>query len=162
MSVPVAEAPRPLIPGRAWPFVIVGLLLVNVGVCVVTVVSAVSSPLAIEPGYYEKAVAWDEDKAAFADPAALGWSVAAGVSHGMIDLAITDGAGEPVGATSAKAICFHHARAEDRYEIELTRVGDGRFLAQAPLTTPGLWELRVQFEGPAGEKARAVYTVTAP
>lgn len=48
--------------GRWWPRMIVGLLVLNVGVCVVTVVAATTRPAQVEPDYYRKALEWDESR----------------------------------------------------------------------------------------------------
>lgn len=137
-------AAKPFIPGWGWPVIVVGLLALNIGVCAVTVVYAMSSTPSVEPGYYEKALSWDEQKAEFADPQALGWVVDAALTGGMIDISIHDAHGGPVVATAARGVCFHHAHADERIELEFIRVGDGRFMAQAGLARPGLWEVRVE------------------
>ncbi|MEL6330049.1 MAG: hypothetical protein AAFR38_10320 [Planctomycetota bacterium] len=49
--------------GRRWIFMIVGLLLLNVSVCAITVVSALRHPAQVEPDYYERAINWDRDRA---------------------------------------------------------------------------------------------------
>lgn len=152
------ENTRAIIPGRAWPFVIVGLLGLNVLVCAITVVSSLSSPYTIEPGYYEKAVAWDADRAAFPDPSTLGWRVSASARPGFIEVEIRDGEGSPVGARRVSGECFHRAYAGERTALAFTAMGEGRFVAPAPLTRVGQWELRLEIAGESAS-ARGVYTV---
>lgn len=134
--------------GRVWPLAIVGLLLLNVCVCAVTVVAALSSPISIEPDYYEKAMAWETDRAA--DPSAFGWMVGVTVQAGMIDLSVVGPDGRPAPATAASGVCFHQARADRRVEVAFTLVGDGRFLAPLPESRSGRWELRLELDTPEG------------
>ena len=47
-----------------WPFIIVGLLGLNMAICAITITAAVTRPAIIEPDYYEKALNWDESRAA--------------------------------------------------------------------------------------------------
>ncbi len=56
-SAPAADTPLP--GGRRWPFIIVGLLLLNVTVCAVTVTLSLRHPASVEPDYYDKAMNWD-------------------------------------------------------------------------------------------------------
>lgn len=46
--------------GRHWPWVIVGMLLMNVGVVTTTIVLALRHPVEIVPNYYDQALRWDE------------------------------------------------------------------------------------------------------
>ena len=52
-----AAAPEPS--GRKWPFIIIGLLLLNVTVCAVTVTLSLRNPAAVEPDYYQRGLDWD-------------------------------------------------------------------------------------------------------
>ena len=52
---PAASAPS----GAKWPVIIVGLLLLNVAVCAVTVTLSLRNPADVEPDYYDKAMNWD-------------------------------------------------------------------------------------------------------
>jgi len=38
---------------------VVGLLVLNIGVCIITITAATLNPARIEPDYYDKAVNWD-------------------------------------------------------------------------------------------------------
>lgn len=53
--------------GLQWPIFIVALLGLNVLVCTITIVSAVRNPAEIEPDYYDRALNWDETRAAATD-----------------------------------------------------------------------------------------------
>jgi len=58
-----SEQPAPREPkGLQWPAFVVGLLLLNVSVCAITVISAVIHPAQVEPDYYDRALNWDESR----------------------------------------------------------------------------------------------------
>jgi hypothetical protein len=67
-QLPATPAPAPATPqtpsGAKWPVIIIGLLLLNVTVCAVTVTLSLRNPAAVEPDYYNKAMNWDEHRAA--------------------------------------------------------------------------------------------------
>jgi len=61
--------------GMQWPALVVGMLVLNMGICAVTIVAAVRTNPAVVPDYYDKALRWDElrtsgPEAPRADPAA--------------------------------------------------------------------------------------------
>ncbi len=155
------ETTKTLIPGWAWPVIIVGMLALNVAVCAITVVSALSGDTGAEPDYYEKALAWDAYKAEFAEAEQLGWSIETSAHHGMIDVSIRDRAGRPVDAVSASGVIFHQAHADRRRQLEFDRVGDGRFMVHADLARPGLWELRLEIKT-ADTKVGVVRQIEVP
>ena len=157
----ISDTAKARIPGRAWPVIIVGLLTLNVGVCVVTVVSALSGDTGAEPDYYEKALAWDAYKAEFAEAEQLGWSIKTSAHHGMIDVSIRDRAGRPVEAVAVTGVIFHQAHADRRRGLEFDRVGDGRFMVQTDLARPGLWELRLEIKA-ADTKVGVVRQIKVP
>jgi len=55
-------AAQPTSRGLKWPVLIIGLLALNIGVCLVTVIAATANPPIIEPDYYEKGLKWDEQR----------------------------------------------------------------------------------------------------
>ena len=156
-----SDTTKTRIPGRAWPIIIVGLLALNVGVCVVTVVSALSGDIGAEPDYYEKALAWDAYKAELTEAEQLGWSIETSAHHGMIDVSIRDRVGRPVEAVAVTGVIFHQAYADRRMRLEFDRVGDGRFMVQTDLARPGLWELRLEIKA-ADTKVGVVRQIKVP
>jgi hypothetical protein len=50
--------------GRAWPIIIVSLLLLNVTICAITVTLSLRNPARVTPSYYEKSLNWDAERAA--------------------------------------------------------------------------------------------------
>lgn len=60
---PSAKTPSGKTPsGAKWPVMIVGLLLLNVGVCAATVTLSLRNPAAVEPDYYTRGMNWDETR----------------------------------------------------------------------------------------------------
>lgn len=148
--------------GRAWPFLLVGLLLFGVGVNVGLLLVARADPsFAVENDYYEKALAWDATARQTERDRELGWSVgldaaASPRGPGWYDLALTvrDAAGAPVRGASVGIETFHHARAADVLRVGLEE-REGRYVATLPLRRRGLWELRVRVE-----RGETVFTAT--
>jgi hypothetical protein len=62
------QAESPTHTGRKWPFMIVGLLLLNVAVCATTVTLSLRNPAAVEPDYYARGMNWDENRATTQTP----------------------------------------------------------------------------------------------
>ncbi|USN99953.1 MAG: FixH family protein [Phycisphaeraceae bacterium] len=152
------DAAKPLIPGWGWPLIVVGLLGLNIAVCAITVVYAVSTPEGVEPDYYTRALGWDEDRATFADPDTLGWTVKASAAGGAISVIVIDLDGKPVEVTSATGVCFHEAHADQRLPLTFDCPGGGLLLARADMSRPGLWEVRVEVTTPE-TRARIVRQV---
>jgi len=48
--------------GMQWPALVVGMLVLNMGICAVTIVAAVRTNPAVVPDYYQKALDWDEHR----------------------------------------------------------------------------------------------------
>lgn len=148
VSAAAAEAKpdrKPLIPGKAWPWVVVCMLAMNVGVCAITVTAALKNPAAraVEPNYYDRAVAWDDTKARFPTTQTLGWSVQADLALGAptITLRLLDRAGEPVEG-DVRVMAFHQGRSGERVEIDLESLGAGVYSGRIDVFHAGLWEVR--------------------
>jgi nitrogen fixation protein FixH len=139
--------------GRAWPWLLGGLLLFGVGVNVGFLLVATGDPsFAVEEDYYGRALRWDETTREAARNAALGWRVEvdpapSAKGPGWTDLAlrVVDRDGAPVKGAIVSLEAFHHARAGDRLRADLAADGD-RYAATLPLRRAGLWELRVRVE----------------
>jgi nitrogen fixation protein FixH len=139
--------------GRAWPWLLAGLLVFGVGVNVGFLIVATGDPsFAVEEDYYGRALRWDDTTREAARNAELGWSVSvepipSPKGPGWTDLALSvvDREGTPVTGALVSLEAFHHARAADRLRVDLAPSGE-RYAATLPMRRAGLWELRVRVE----------------
>jgi nitrogen fixation protein FixH len=147
---------RPLAPslsgssGRSrWPLYIIGLLATQAAGVGVMIAIATSDPsVAVEPEYYEKALAWDDAAASEAATKTLGWSalVTAGPLSSTdreLSIALKDKAGRGIAEARVHVEMFHQARSGQRLTAELTGMGAGVYVARLPIQRPGLWEIRI-------------------
>jgi len=133
--------------GAMWPVMVVGLLGLNVAVVSVTLVLATRDPsFAVEPDYYDKAVAWDETARRREASRALGWIAAVEapaeeVAPGRREIVLTlrDAAGAPVAGAQAGAVVFHNARAADREAVTLIETEPGVYRGRTRLRMAGRW-----------------------
>lgn len=139
--------------GRAWPVAIAGILLAGVGVNIGLIVLASSDPsAAIEPDYYRKALAWDQEMAQQERNIALGWSVHTALrlgtrrTLGRLELTLVDGLGRPLTGAAVSALVMHNARASFVESVALREVGDGRYAASVNAERPGVWEVRLSVQ----------------
>lgn len=135
------------ITGRAWPYLLGGLLAAGVGINVAMVVVATRDPsFAVEPDYYRKALAWDGTMAQEGANRALGWQLEAGCGSGpggswvVAALRDRDGALLPGAVVAVEA--FQGAHADRRVAGALAARADLRYEGQIERLPPGMWELR--------------------
>ncbi|MCA9288786.1 MAG: FixH family protein [Phycisphaerales bacterium] len=152
-----------------WPVGLIALMCGSVGICVATAVVAARDPsFALEPDYYDKALAWDESAAARAASDALGWTAevevslpgADGAPDGArtVSLRLRDSQGEPVAADRVEIAAFHHARMRDIQRLSVG-AGDpaidsgpgtlvlaeaGRWVWSLGEARAGVWQVRVR------------------
>lgn len=134
--------------GSWWPVAIVSILTITVGANFwIYAVANDDQGIAIEPDYYQKAVAWDSTMAQARENQALGWhvtpSLAAFTPRDGADLRITltDSAGAPIPDATVKVAAFYNARAGDVTDTTLV-AGGGGYEARLPVHHVGVWELR--------------------
>ncbi len=141
--------------GRIWVVAVVGLLLLNMCVCAVTVVAATSNPVAsaVEPDYYQKAVDWDRSRAEWPDPAKLGWSVTiVDLGSGVIEVSATDlGAGTRAQIQSGELEARHAGETLVARTANLAPERDGRLLWAPGDLDRGLWSITVRLQGDGGQ-----------
>jgi nitrogen fixation protein FixH len=134
--------------------VIVALLGVSLSANLALLVLAVDDPsFAVEPEYYEKAMAWDEKRAQDRRNEELGWSLELEVGHDpspsgsrTVALLLLDDEGAAIEGATVRLETFHNARAGEIFESTLAPEGGGRYAAALPLRRPGLWEFRFVVE----------------
>ena len=136
--------------GRIWPYAVVGLLLLNVCVCAVTVVAATSDPVAsaVEPDYYQRAVDWDDERAKWPAPEKLGWEVRVESRRGIgVVVEITDCAGGVVISGVKGRVKARHAgeRLEVR-EAPLAPMDGGALVWNRSESDTGQWTLTLWLE----------------
>ena len=139
--------------GRAWPFAIAAILLAGIASNVGFVILATSDPAAaVEPEYYRKAVAWDEEMAQQGRNIALGWSTHSALrlgtngTPGRLELQLADSLGQPLSGAAVTALVMHNARAAAVQEVTLREEGRGRYTASVAAARPGVWDIRLSVE----------------
>lgn len=138
---------------RAWPIAIVAILLAGLASNVGFVVLASSDPAAaVEPDYYQKALAWDGEMAQQERNIALGWSahaalmLNAGGQPGRLELTVADRSGRPLSGATVTALVMHNARASAAQHVALHEDAAGRYSAKLAADRPGVWEIRLSVE----------------
>ena len=131
-----------------WPVAIVGILFAQVAFGVWMARLAGADPVAVEPEYYKRAVAWDTTMAQARRDRALGWTAAASLTAGTgagatLRVTVADSAGTPVVADSARIEAFAVAHSKYPVTLPLTRTADGLLTAEIPTAVRGLWEVRL-------------------
>ncbi len=138
---------RPEAPARRrspWPYAIAGLLAAHVGAMALAVhIAGGSSGDTLLPEYYDRAVAWDELRAAAERSAALGWSLAIApatlcdvAGERRVTFELRDSAGDPVDGATVTVRVYHRAIGE-RHAAEAAPLGRGLYEATLPLVDAG-------------------------
>lgn len=151
--MPNAAPPRRKNTGRGWPIAMAAILLAGIGSNIAFVVLATSDPAAaVEPDYYRKALAWDEEMAQQQRNITLGWSAQA-VLHlgahgqpGRLEVIVADSMGKPLVGAGVNASVMHNARAAAVQRVALMAEGSGHYAAGISAERPGVWEVRIAVE----------------
>jgi nitrogen fixation protein FixH len=131
---------------RLWPIAIAGVLATTVIANVVVLIRAGGSDAAIEPDYYEKAVAWDSTLAERAHDAALGWTLDASLAPftagaTALEVRLADRDGRPIEGARVELEAIHNI-VPRRTHATLAASAPGRYGGPIALARAGLWELR--------------------
>lgn len=133
-----------------WPTIIVAALVVDVAVGLVMVRVAADDPhAAIEPNYYQKAVAWDSTIAQSHRNTALGWTLESSLGaitpghEAPLTLRLRDGNGAEVTGATLQVEAMQVAHADEVIHATMTASGDSDYVTDLPMTRSGLWELRI-------------------
>ena len=135
-------------PGAVWPFIIAGALGLHVVGSMVMVYFATSNETyAVEPDYYQKALAWDDRRAQDRHNTELGWTleytvepVQAGQDP-IMRAELTNLDGEPITDASISVEAFANARRDDVLTADLVETESG-YQTTLPMRRNGLWEFR--------------------
>ena len=135
-------------PGVLWPAVIAGALTLHVVGSLAMVYFATSNEsFAVEPDYYQKALAWDDKRAQDRHNVELGWKLeftvepAAPGRDPKIRADLLDPEGSPLNQARVLLVAFSNARADERLTTELMAVDD-HYETTLPMSRDGLWEFR--------------------
>jgi nitrogen fixation protein FixH len=134
--------------GMGWPLGVVAILTATVGLNIWVLRVANDDPsLAIEPNYYQKAVAWDSTMAQARENLALGWHLAPTLGAystrdgARLQVTLTDASGASIGDATVRVAAFFNARANDVIDTALRHESAG-YVAILPVQHGGVWELR--------------------
>lgn len=137
-----------------WGGVVIGLLGMQIIMCVVAIGFATSDPSwMVVPDYHARALGWDESRAAQQASDALGWTsilTFAGnadvYGNRGVTLRLHDRNRTPIDGAQCTLFLYHHARARELQEISLTEVEpkSGVYQGVVRIRRSGLWELRLQ------------------
>lgn len=130
--------------GAWFPFFLIALLLVSVGANGYLMVRATNDPsFAVEPDYYEKAVAWDRLQAERAASEALGWKVTVDARRDELRIRLRDALNRGIDGAEVEVEAFPNARARERIRARLAPKGDGVYVVERPFDRSGVWEYRL-------------------
>lgn len=134
-----------------WTGMILGLLGLQVGLCVVGVVMATRTRVPVEPNYYNKGLNWDQQRAEQAASDQLKWTsqliVTEGAKqehHKKVTLTLVDADGKTVENVVADVMFYHKARPTDVTNARLTSTSPGVYSAEVPLRYAGWYEFEVK------------------
>lgn len=132
-----------------WPsfvFFIIALCLTGTGSLIYF---ATSDPtFAVEPDYYQKALAWDQTARQREASKALGWEIDANVpaetspagAHHVV-ARFTARSGEIIAGAAVACSAFSNAHASQRHELSFLETDPGHYRAELPIGARGLWHL---------------------
>lgn len=131
-----------------FPGIIFAFIALNICIVGVTVYLATSDPSrAVEPDYYQKAVAWDAFAKQRDHSVKLGWKAQVetmGDHAGCtLSVRVVDAEGQPVSDGKVHVLAFASARAADRLKLDLVESQPGVYNAPIRVATPGLWEFAI-------------------
>ncbi|MEM9826428.1 MAG: FixH family protein [Planctomycetota bacterium] len=159
-----------LSPAVRWSALVVFLLGGQIAMGVTAIVLSKSDPsVAVVPDYYQRAVKWDESKAAFAASKKLGWDVRV---ESTLDetrglrVTMKDAEGQAIHVAQATFNLYPHARASQPRQWELhaapetpsalaLQPQDGTLELPGCFTQSGYWQ--VEFEVLDDQGRRFVY-----
>jgi nitrogen fixation protein FixH len=140
---------------RFWVSLVVVLLGLQLVIGFVALhLSTGDNSAAVVPNYHQAALNWDETKNALQAAGRNGWSltltasdVADGRGMRAVELKVLDSGQQTVDALTVTGHVYHHALASDLRQIEFRSIGEGRYLAMAPMERKGLWQIELSIEG---------------
>ena len=152
--------------GRLWPWALGLVLGLTVAGNFWVMKLAGSEPsMAVEPDYYQKALAWDSTVNQQRINAALGWLLESKLTEGSgdgarptVEVVLKNAAGEPIDSAVISVEATHNARAGEIYKVRLAAQGMGSYRATLESARRGIWQLRFEVTA-GGERFTAVRRV---
>ena len=126
-----------------WTLAIVVLLGGNLVAMVVLATTANRDDAQVIPGYYDKAVHFDDTIDEAARSTALGWSAAPTLIASTIEVRVTDREGNALAGARVHVAGYPRAHAVDTIESELVASGPGVYRARIDGEGRGLHDLTI-------------------
>ena len=132
-------------PSLRWPIGITTLLVVFAAANIEMMRIASDDPsFAVEPNYYQKAVAFDSTMAQERRNVALGWVATTSLANRTIAVTLRDSVGAPVTGAKLRVDARFNARANDVLQAALVERAPGRYEGSIAASRSGEWEVRVE------------------
>jgi nitrogen fixation protein FixH len=147
-------------PTKKWVLAIVGLLGGNVIAMIILATTAATQSSQIIPDYYAHAAAYDDSIDQAARSRALGWTADASLSSATIDVSVRDAAGAPLAGARVHVGGYQRAHAAQRFELDLTDLGGGRYRAATTAEPAGVHDLTIVVDRGAEHYSRMVTVET--
>jgi len=152
-NAPEAATPRTQQHSR-WMLAPIGLLVSSVvGLGSMAFVAIHDPNFALEHDYYQKAIHWDQTQAQAADNQRLAYRFSVPPSieldstgRGVVELRITDHAGQPVSGAHVVAEAFPNAFSDEITQLTFSEGTGGVYSARLGGHRPGLWEIRLSMD----------------
>ena len=149
---------------RFWIALVVFLFIIQSTIMGSVMHLAIGDPSsAVVPDYHNRALNWDALRHTQEAAGRLGWDLGFKASdvvdgRGMraIELRVVDAQGKAVDGLSVSGTLYHHARAGDVLQVSLPSAGEGRYIALAPASRPGQWQLELSIVGGSEPVAKSI------
>lgn len=136
--------------GYFWPCLVIGLLLMQIGICTAAIISAKhSDSYIIVDQQHQNKLSWDEQQNMKDTLANLGWQLEFDIpvyntpsQRRVVSLFIKNKDNSPVTGLHVDLKIYHHAVASQIIQGELKETQPGQYTAAMPITKEGLWELQ--------------------
>lgn len=144
-AIPV-PAPAPSKARSRWPAFVIGLLTLQaLGVGALIRFAVSDENFAVEPGYYERALGWDHERASRDRAVSSGWTWDASLrpESGTTVFELALAGATPVEDAVVTVDLFPTTRPKDRHTCRAVESEPGRYTAVVPTLASGLWEVRI-------------------
>jgi nitrogen fixation protein FixH len=155
MSAVATPAVR--IPARRtwrWPLIIVGLLAAHVtGMVFAVVIATTDRSFVVLPNYYQRALEWDERKAATIATEHLGWqrslriepTAAAGKGR-SVTLRLVNASKQPIDGLHVRITAAPERKPDRVQTLDLKAAGDGCYVGPMIADVDGVWSFDIDAE----------------